>query len=81
MVGLMGVIILFTQMMNSAAVAAIMAPISIQVAHTAGVDPRMLAMGVALALSVAFITSLGHLVNALVLDSGGCKFGDYAKVG
>jgi di/tricarboxylate transporter len=79
--GLVGLTILLTQVMNGAAVAAIMAPIAIQVAHTVGADPRALAMGVALATSVAFITPLGHPVNVLVMGPGGYKFGDYAKVG
>src|SRR5512133_1217986 len=79
--GLVGLTILFTQVLNGAAVAAIMAPIGIQIAQTVGVDPRSLAMGVALATSVAFITPLGHPVNILVMGPGGYKFTDYAKVG
>jgi len=81
LVGLVGLTILFTQAMNGAAVAAIMAPIAIQIAQSVGADPRALAMAVALATSVAFITPLGHPVNALVMGPGGYKFGDYAKVG
>jgi di/tricarboxylate transporter len=73
--------ILFTQVMNGAAVAAIMAPIGIQIAQAAGTDPRALAMAVALATSIAFITPLGHPVNVLVMGPGGYKFRDYAKVG
>jgi len=79
--GLVGLTILFTQVMNGAAVAAIMAPIGIQLAQSAGNDPRSLAMAVALATSVAFITPLGHPVNVLVMGPGGYKFRDYAKVG
>jgi len=79
--GLVGITILFTQVMNGAAVAAIMAPIAIQVAQTTGIDPRALAMGVALATSVAFITPLGHPVNILVMGPGGYQFRDYARVG
>lgn len=79
--GLVGLTILFTQVMNGAAVAAIMAPIAIQVAQAAGIDPRALAMAVALATSVAFITPLGHPVNVLVMGPGGYAFRDYAKVG
>lgn len=79
--GLVGLTILFTQVMNGAAVAAIMAPIGIQVGQMAGADPRTLAMAVALATSVAFITPLGHPVNVLVMGPGGYKFTDYAKVG
>ena len=79
--GLVGLTIIFTQVMNGAAVAAIMAPIGIQIAQTIGADPRTLAMGVALATSVAFITPLGHPVNVLVMGPGGYKFTDYARVG
>ena len=79
--GLVALTIVFTQVMNGAAVAAIMAPIGIQIALTVGSDPRALAMGVALATSVAFITPLGHPVNVLVMGPGGYKFGDYARVG
>ncbi len=79
--GLAGLVIIFTQVMNGAAVAAIMAPIAIQLANSSGIDPRALAMAVALASSVAFITPLGHPVNVLVMGPGGYKFRDYAKVG
>ena len=80
--GLVALTILLTQVMNGAAVAAIMAPIAIQLAqHTPGMDPRSLAMAVALATSVAFITPLGHPVNILVMGPGGYKFTDYTRVG
>jgi di/tricarboxylate transporter len=80
--GLVGLTILLTQFMNGAAVSAIMAPIALQLAQSIhGMDPRSLAMAVALATSVAFITPLGHPVNVLVMGPGGYKFIDYAKVG
>ena len=44
-------------------------------------DPRSLAMAVALATSVAFITPLGHPVNVLVMGPGGYKFTDYTRIG
>lgn len=72
---------LLTQAMNGAAVATIMAPIAIQTAQNLGLDPRSLAMGVALATSMAFITPLGHAVNILVMGPGGYNFRDYVRVG
>lgn len=72
---------LLTQAMNGAAVATVMAPIAIQTAQEIGVDPRSLAMGVALATSMAFMTPLGHAVNVLVMGPGGYRFQDYFKVG
>jgi di/tricarboxylate transporter len=80
--GIVGLTILFTQVMNGPAVGAIMAPIAIQIAQqTPGTAPRSMAMAVALATSVAFLTPLGHPVNVLVMGPGGYKFTDYAKVG
>jgi di/tricarboxylate transporter len=72
---------LLVQAMNGPAVAAIMAPIAITVGQEMGVDPRSLAMGVALATSMAFLTPLGHPVNLLVMGSGGYRFRDYWRVG
>lgn len=70
-----------TQAMNGAAVATVMAPIAIHSAQQSGLDPRALAMGVALASSMAFLTPLGHPVNVLVMGPGGYRFRDYLKVG
>lgn len=72
---------LFTQAINGAAVAAVLAPIAIQAAQRIGADPRALAMGVALATSVAFVTPLGHPSNILVMAPGGYSFRDYLRVG
>lgn len=73
--------IALTQAMHGAAVVAVMTPIAIQAAQETGLDPRALAMGVALASSIAFITPLGHPVNVLVMGPGGYRFRDFRKVG
>lgn len=79
--GLLIVTILLTQTMAGVAVASIMAPIAIQAADQAHLDPRALAMGVALATSLAFMTPLGHPVNVLIMGPGGYHFRDYLRVG
>jgi di/tricarboxylate transporter len=79
--GLLVLTILLTQAMHGAAVATVVAPIAIQTAQQTGLDPRALAMGVALASSMAFLTPLGHPVNVLVMGPGGYRFRDYLKVG
>jgi di/tricarboxylate transporter len=79
--GLFLLAMLLTQAMNGAAVAAVIAPIAIQTGRQLGVDPRALAMGVALATSTAFLTPLGHPVNLLMMSAGGYRFGDYFRVG
>ncbi len=72
---------LLSQAMNGAAVAAIVAPVAIGAAQRMGTDPRSLAMAVALATSMAFLTPLGHPVNILVMGPGGYRFRDYVKIG
>jgi di/tricarboxylate transporter len=79
--GLFLVGVLLTQVMHGAAVAVILAPIAVDLAVQTGLDPRSLAMGVALATSMAFITPLGHPVNLLVMTPGGYKFRDFVRVG
>jgi di/tricarboxylate transporter len=79
--GLFVLTTLLTQTMHGAAVATVIAPIAIQAARQTGLDPRSLAMGVALATSMAFLTPLGHPVNVLVMGPGGYRFRDYLRVG
>jgi len=40
-----------------------------------------MAMAVALASSMAFMSPLGHSVNVMVMGAGGYTFSDYARVG
>ena len=72
---------LLTQIVNGAAVAAIVAPVAIHVAEGFGADPRSIAMGIALSASMAFITPLGHPVNILVMGQGGYTFRDFTRIG
>ena len=67
--------------MHGAAVATIVAPIAIQTAQQASLNPHALAMAVALATSMAFLTPLGHPVNVLVMGPGGYQFRDYLRIG
>ena len=79
--GLFLITMLLTQALGGAAVAAIVGPLALQAAQQLSLDPRSLAMGVALACSTAFLTPLGHPVNVLVMAPGGYSFRDYLKVG
>ncbi len=81
LLGLLILTVLLSQVIKGAAVSAVIAPIAIQAAVQIGVDPRSMAMGVALATSMAFITPLGHPVNILMLGPGGYNFRDFFKVG
>lgn len=81
LVGLVVLTMLLSQVMNGAAVAAVLAPVAIGSAQQIGADPRAMAMGVALASSMTFLTPLGHPVNVLVMGPGAYRFQDFFRVG
>jgi di/tricarboxylate transporter len=70
-----------TQIINGAAAVTVIAPIAIATAQQIGMEPRSIAMAVALASSMAFMSPLGHAVNVMVMGAGGYTFRDYARVG
>ncbi|MEP6945079.1 MAG: SLC13 family permease [Acidobacteriota bacterium] len=79
--GLFILTVVLVQAVNGAVVATIIGPTAIHIAQQMHADPRSMAMGVALATSMAFITPLGHPVNILVMSPGGYSFKDFMKVG
>ena len=70
-----------SDMMNNAATAAVMCPISIGTASALGVNADSFLMAVAIGASCAFLTPVGHQNNTLILGPGGFRFGDYWKLG
>lgn len=70
-----------TQIINGAAAVTVIAPIAIVTAQKVGMEPRSVAMAVAIASSMAFMSPLGHAVNVMVMGTGGYTFRDYARVG
>ena len=56
-------------------------PIAINAALQMGIDPRAMAVAVAMACSLAFMTPISHPVNILMMGPGGYKFSDFSKVG
>jgi di/tricarboxylate transporter len=79
---LLFVTMLLTNIMaGQAAAPIILAPIGLAIAKSAGLDPRLLLMAIALGCSLAFPTPIGHPVNAIVMGSGGYTYRDFLKVG
>ena len=70
-----------TQIINGATAVTVIAPIAIVTAQKVGMEPRSVAMAVAIASSMAFMSPLGHSVNVMVMGAGGYTFRDYARVG
>ena len=70
-----------SDVMNNAATAVVMAPISVGIAKGLGSSPDGFLMAVAVGASCAFLTPIGHQCNTLVLGPGGYRFSDYWRVG
>lgn len=70
-----------SQLMSSVAAAALIAPIAVSTAQTAGLDPRAFLVAIAVGGSFAFMTPISHQANILVMGPGGYRFTDYARVG
>jgi di/tricarboxylate transporter len=68
-------------MLGGQTTAVIMAPIALASAGEIGADPRLMAMAVAVACSLAFVSPLGHPANLLVMGPGGYTFRDYFRLG
>jgi len=73
--------VLLTQVINGAASVTVIAPIAISASLKLGLEPRSMAMAIAIASSMAFMSPLGHSVNIMVMGAGGYTFRDYARVG
>ncbi len=70
-----------SDVMNNAATAVVMAPISVGIALGLGSNPDAFLMAVAIGASCAFLTPIGHQCNTLILGPGGYRFADYWRVG
>ena len=67
--------------MSNNAVAVIITPLAIALAHDLGVDPRPLAVAVIVAASARFATLVRYQANMLVYGPGGYSFSDFLRVG
>ena len=70
-----------SDIINNAATALVMAPISVAIATSLGVSSDAFLMAVAVGASCAFLTPIGHQSNTLVMGPGGYRFGDYWRMG
>lgn len=66
---------------SNVATAVLIAPVAIEAAQALQVSPQAFGMTVAIACSAAFVTPVSSPTNMLIMEPGGYRFGDYAKVG
>lgn len=79
--GMVILTMLVVQVIGGQVTALLVGPIAINAALQMGVDPRAMAVAVAMACSMAFLTPIAHPVNILMMGPGGYKFNDFFKVG
>ncbi|RJP83141.1 MAG: SLC13 family permease [Desulfobacteraceae bacterium] len=75
------VTVLGTQIIPTAALVVLMAPIALSTAAALGISPHLLMMTVAISASSSFASPLSHPAHLLVMGPGGYRFTDYMKVG
>jgi di/tricarboxylate transporter len=72
---------LATQIIPTAALVVLMAPIAMNTAADLGLSPLPLMMTMAMAASASFSSPVSHPANVLVMGPGGYRFVDYLKLG
>jgi di/tricarboxylate transporter len=81
MAGLFALTSVLGLFVSNTATAVMLAPIAVGVALDIGVAPAPFVMTVAVAASAAFMTPVSSPVNTLVVEPGGYRFIDFAKIG
>jgi di/tricarboxylate transporter len=72
---------LLTEVITNNAAVVVVFPIAMAVAVSAGLDPRIMAMTIAVVASSSFMTPMGYQTNTMVYGPGGYKFSDYVRAG
>jgi di/tricarboxylate transporter len=72
---------ILTELLSNNAVAVVVTPVAIALAHSLSLDPRPLVVAVMFAASVAFATPIGYQTNTLVYGPGGYRFSDFMRIG
>jgi di/tricarboxylate transporter len=72
---------ILTELLSNNAVAVMVTPVAIALAHSLGLDPRPLVVAVMFAATLAFATPIGYQTNTMVYGPGGYKFTDFTRIG
>ena len=78
---LLVVTMFLSDVINNAAAAVVMAPVSISLAAGLEASPDPFLLAVAIGASCAFLTPIGHQCNTIILGPGGYSFRDYWPMG
>lgn len=73
--------LILSELLSNNAVAALLTPITIALAHQLGTDPRPLVIALMIGASACFATPIGYQTNALVYAAGDYRFIDFVRIG
>lgn len=73
--------IVLAELLSHSAVAALLTPLTIQLAADLGVEPRPFIAAVMVGASMGFALPTAYQTHMLVYSAGGYKFGDFFKIG
>ncbi len=79
--GLLIAAVALTELVTNAAAVVLVFPIANRIAAQSDLDPRLLAIAVAVAASASFLTPIGYQTNTMVYGPGGYRFTDYLRLG
>ncbi|MCY3967916.1 MAG: SLC13 family permease [bacterium] len=79
--GIVAATMLLTELITNVAAVALVFPVALEVATQSGLDPRTMALGVAIAASASFLTPIGYQTNTMVYGPGRYRFVDYLRLG
>lgn len=81
MATIMLAITVLTNVVTNNAAVVIGVPIAISMAEQLGVPPQPFVMAVIYGANMPFSTPIGYQTNIMIMNAGGYRFGDYARVG
>lgn len=73
--------LVLTEVITNNAAAILVFPVAVATAEVQGMDPRVLALTVAVAASASFLTPLGYQTNTMVYGAAGYRFSDFGRLG
>lgn len=72
---------IITELLSNNGAAAVMFPVAIATATSAGLDPRAFALAVLIGASCSFLSPIGYQTNLMVFGLGGYRFSDFTRLG
>jgi di/tricarboxylate transporter len=79
--GLMLLLAVLTNVVSNNAAAVIGTPIGISIAQQLGLNPEPFVLAVLFGANMSFITPMAYKTNLLIMNAGGYRFTDFARIG